>query len=225
LVNAIVRLAAENDVGLDRDALKKVQELVETGVELRDAFDRVRKMKSEGGGPEAELVGESPDEAGTEPRANFDPSTPSSGRVEADPPGTSRDSQGRLRDLKGNLVEPASRPSHDASSPSSGVGVPERPLIHEGKQGKHIPGHNNFQPGNSELTYPDPQELLDRGSGTGERHRNKEVADFGETIGYYVNKDTGERLPTTRGTIHYDEKGTAHIVPAHPEGRAGETSE
>jgi RHS repeat-associated protein len=87
--------------------------------------------------------------------------------------------------------------------------------IHLGKQGKHIPGHPNFQPGKSELTHPDPQKLLDKFSGKGERIGNKEYVDFGENIGTHVLKD-GTRTSTTRGTIHYDEKGGAHIVPAPP---------
>jgi RHS repeat-associated protein len=95
--------------------------------------------------------------------------------------------------------------------------------IHPGKQGKHQPGHNNFQPGKSELTHSDPQALLDKGQGKGVMHGNKEVVDFHEVIGVYVDPNTGKRECTTRGTIHYDAealsdptKGHAHIVPAKP---------
>ena len=88
--------------------------------------------------------------------------------------------------------------------------------IHNGKQGKHIPGHHNFQSGKSELTHPHPQDLLDKGAGTGIKHGSKEVVDFGETIGFHVDKESNTRFPTTRGTIHYDSKGIAHIVPARP---------
>jgi Bacterial toxin 50 len=91
-----------------------------------------------------------------------------------------------------------------------------RPTIHIGKQGKHVPGHNNFQPGRSELTHPEPQKLLDRGTVTGARHGTKEVVDFGEEIGVHFDQG-GIRTPTTRGTIHYDSQGGAHIVPAKPE--------
>lgn len=38
----------------------------------------------------------------------------------------------------------------------------------------------------------------------------------GKYTGIYVDKDTGQRSITTRFTIHYDSKGTAHIVPANP---------
>jgi hypothetical protein len=92
----------------------------------------------------------------------------------------------------------------------------EGPKVHAGQQGKHVPGHNNFKPGRSELTHPDPQALLDKGVGTGVRHGTKEVVDFGEEIGTHVAKD-GTRTPTTRGTIHYNSKNEAHIVPARPE--------
>ncbi len=66
------------------------------------------------------------------------------------------------------------------------------------------------------MTHPDPQELLDRQGGTGLKYGNKEVVDFGENIGNYVDKDTGEKFSTSRGTIHYDTKNKAHIVPAKP---------
>lgn len=95
------------------------------------------------------------------------------------------------------------------------AGSSSAPRIHVGKQGKHILGHNNFQPGKSELTHPDPQRLLDGFVGTGVRHGNKEVVAFGILIGVYVAPN-GIRSPTTRGTIHYDAKGYAHIVPAAP---------
>ena len=36
----------------------------------------------------------------------------------------------------------------------------QRPKIHTGKQGKHVPGHNNFQTGRSELSHGDPQGYL-----------------------------------------------------------------
>jgi filamentous hemagglutinin len=44
---------------------------------------------------------------------------------------------------------------------------------------------------------------------------SKERVDFGKNIGDYVDRDTGERSPTSIGIIHYGSKG-AHIVPARP---------
>jgi hypothetical protein len=102
--------------------------------------------------------------------------------------------------------------------------APKKPTIHPGQQGKHIPGHNNFDPaaGRSGLTHPDPQTLLNKGAGTGTPLNkltpgtagSKEVVDFGEVIGIYY-KNGVKVGPTTRGTIHYG-AGGAHIVPAPP---------
>ncbi len=98
--------------------------------------------------------------------------------------------------------------------------LPQRPTIDLGKQGKHVPGSRNFELGKSELTYPNPQELLKRFSGTGILHGSaesgwRETIDFGEPIGNWVDGTTA-KLPTTRGTIHYGRDGGAHIVPSNP---------
>lgn len=107
---------------------------------------------------------------------------------------------------------------------SSGDGGQENtPQIHDGKQGKHVPGHNNFIQGRSELTHPDPQQLVDDFAGTGDAVGNvppgepgyKERVDFGQTIGYYVDPASGEKSETTMGIIHYAKDGV-HIVPARP---------
>ncbi len=87
--------------------------------------------------------------------------------------------------------------------------------VHAGKQGKHIPGHPNYQPGKSIFTG-DAQKLLDKCAGKGEWiGQNKERVDFGEIIGKYVDPVTGEAVETTKGIIHYSKNG-AHIVPARP---------
>ncbi|MFO1372493.1 MAG: polymorphic toxin type 50 domain-containing protein [Candidatus Competibacteraceae bacterium] len=103
--------------------------------------------------------------------------------------------------------------------PETSCPLAKKSKIHPGKQGKHQPGHNNFEPGKSELDHPDPQSLLDKHSGKGTQHGNKEVVDFKEQIGTWVSPDGKTRLRTTRGTIHHDAKGNAHIVPAHPTGQ------
>ena len=100
---------------------------------------------------------------------------------------------------------------------------PDNPKIHEGQQGKHIPGHNNFRPGSSELTDSDPQELLDQAAGRGQQvgdtpagqSGSKERYDFGKNIGNYVDSVTGEKSPTSVGIIHHGSNGS-HIVPARP---------
>jgi len=81
----------------------------------------------------------------------------------------------------------------------------ETPEINMGRQGKHIPGDNNFIPGRSELTA-DPAELV-KHAGSGEPVGNvprgmpgfKERVDFGEVIGNYVDS-SGAKTPTTKGT-------------------------
>ncbi|MGA4397954.1 hemagglutinin repeat-containing protein [Ralstonia nicotianae] len=97
------------------------------------------------------------------------------------------------------------------------------PEVDAGKQGKHQPGHNNFIQGRSELTYPDPQSLVDEHAGKGQPANNvpvgqagsRERVDFGKIIGKYVDPVTGESIPTTKGIIHYGKDGV-HIVPSRP---------
>lgn len=91
-----------------------------------------------------------------------------------------------------------------------------KPKIRADKQGKHIPGHNNFKPGKSEWTHPDPQALLDKFGGTGTRNDQRELVDFGTMVGYHADPITGTKTPTERGVIHYDNAGGAHIVPTRP---------
>ena len=73
--------------------------------------------------------------------------------------------------------------------------------LHEGQQGKHVRGHNNFDEslGRSELTHPDPATLIKRGAGTGEMvSDDQEAVDFNEPIGIY-RKDGNEGVETTGG--------------------------
>jgi filamentous hemagglutinin len=92
------------------------------------------------------------------------------------------------------------------------------------KQGKHVPGHNNYLPGRSRLTHPEPQALVDRLAGSGQQAGNvqrgaagfKERVNFGEVIGEYVDEATGVSSPTTNGIIIYAQDGTVHIVPVRP---------
>lgn len=94
--------------------------------------------------------------------------------------------------------------------------------LHSGAQGKHIPGHSNYDPNAGRSIFHGSlvhaQELIDKFAGSGTWHgTNKETVDFGEIIGTWVSPDGSERLSTTRGTIHYGKRG-AHIVPAAPRG-------
>lgn len=96
--------------------------------------------------------------------------------------------------------------------------------VHKGKQGKHIAGHNNYVGGRSIITISSEklQSLIFKHAGTGDIIRtrkdtwnNKEVVDFGEPIGEYIDRETGERIQTSVGTIHYSKDGV-HVVPAKP---------
>jgi hypothetical protein len=87
------------------------------------------------------------------------------------------------------------------------------------RQGKHVKGHRNFQPGKSEFTHSDPQRLVDEYAGYGFKWRGdipgapgyQEVVNFEEIIGYV----DGNPIPTTWGKIHYAKDGV-HIVPFNP---------
>jgi hypothetical protein len=98
--------------------------------------------------------------------------------------------------------------------------VLERPPIHTGKQGKHVPSHNNFKPGRSTL-HADPETLAAK-AGTGEpigklpvgQPGSKERVQFDSVIGDYVD-EAGVATPTRVGIIHYAKDGI-HIVPGQP---------
>ena len=87
-------------------------------------------------------------------------------------------------------------------------------------------GHKNYIPteNRSIFTHPNPEQLLEKHAGKGHPENMKkfgeagykETVDFGTEIGYAVDQDTGKRTLTTRGKIHYDKNGGAHIVPVAP---------
>lgn len=75
----------------------------------------------------------------------------------------------------------------------------------------------------SEFIHPNPQELVNKFAGKGDpvgkiprgQPGFKERVDFGEIIGNILDQNTGISLPTSKGIIHYSQKGV-HIVPAAP---------
>lgn len=105
------------------------------------------------------------------------------------------------------------------------------------KQAKHIAGsHQHAQyaasdkykdgeykePSGITVTLDEVRELVAKHAGTGTTHatqrggwNERETCDAGRIIGYVIG-DNGERIPTTRFTIHYA-KRDLHIVPARPE--------
>ncbi|HEK2627675.1 TPA: VENN motif pre-toxin domain-containing protein, partial [Proteus mirabilis] len=99
--------------------------------------------------------------------------------------------------------------------------------INKGQQNKHIEGTNEFKTAGSSgdirsIINVSPDSLLPK-VGTGEQVGNikvglpgsKERVDFGKVIGNFVDKDTGQAIPTTRGIVHYGKNGV-HIVPSRP---------
>ncbi|MBS4534987.1 capsid protein [Clostridium sp. D2Q-14] len=95
--------------------------------------------------------------------------------------------------------------------------------IIEGRQGKHILGHNNYEGKSYLLDGVDPQELVNKYAGTGElkfsktkiEWTKKEFITSKENIGVNVDLDTGEEALTNYFSISYSKKGT-HIVPRKP---------
>jgi hypothetical protein len=89
------------------------------------------------------------------------------------------------------------------------------------KQARHTPG-KDYEEGRSILTA-DANELLKR-AGTGRpvpgppvgEAGSKEVINFGETIGIWVNDNGTVRLPTTNAMFIYAKNGSVHIVPTRP---------
>ena len=93
--------------------------------------------------------------------------------------------------------------------------------ILEGKQGKHILGHNNYIEGRSYLTVSmqEAQELVNRYAGTGHIDRDKngkwkhtETILHNSVIGVDIDNRTGQKFDTDMFKIHYSKSGT-HIVP------------
>lgn len=91
------------------------------------------------------------------------------------------------------------------------------------KQAKHLPGKQNYQQGKSIFEHRDPQKLVNEFAGKGIKASNsipgtsgyREIVNFKEYIGYHVNRETGEKIATTWGKIHYAKDGV-HIVPTLP---------
>ncbi|MCP4407853.1 MAG: hypothetical protein GY807_08850 [Gammaproteobacteria bacterium] len=108
--------------------------------------------------------------------------------------------------------------SDDKSEEKSPNKAGINPELDEGKQGKHIPGHNNHDPAKSPISPDvDPGELV-AGAANGdypqvdEGARGDPVFDFGKEIG--TDKSSGKK--TRYGTVHSGKRGS-HVVPANPD--------
>lgn len=100
-------------------------------------------------------------------------------------------------------------------------------LIVPDKQIFFIPGRRAYEAARSKgnfrsIIYRDSaglQKLLDDYAGTGEFvSQGKEIVDFEQVIGQYVDPVKRTRMETTIGVIHYNDEG-AYIVPARPKKR------
>ena len=139
-------------------------------------------------------------------------------KVEEDAPKVEEDAP-KVEEDAPKVEEDAPKVEEEASNGTTASGI-EGVKIHDGHQGKHIEGHNNYIEGRSKLTA-DPHELIklagtgDTISGTPPAPGAKERVDFGKVIGEYIDPKTKMGTPTTKGIIHYSKAG-AHIVPARP---------
>lgn len=76
------------------------------------------------------------------------------------------------------------------------------------------------------LTHENPERLLQKAAGKGIPAKGgdpkevgyKESYDFNEVIGIWKSEGGSISKPTTRGMLHYDTSGGAHIVPIKPNG-------
>ena len=97
--------------------------------------------------------------------------------------------------------------------------------IQSDKQGKHLVDHRNYilLEKKSILAHADPQKLANDFAGKGMKAKDlppgapgyQELVNFEEFIGYIIDRDTGEKIATNWGKIHYAKDGV-HIVPTRP---------
>ena len=119
---------------------------------------------------------------------------------------------------KNNNNKPKSNPQKNSNANNS---TKKQPELNVDRQGKHDPSHRNYKNGKGELKIEDARKILKEYSGKGTKINGgqKEIIDTkGKYRGIYKDQ-TGKSMPTSRFTIHYDSKGRAHIVPAHPTGK------
>lgn len=93
------------------------------------------------------------------------------------------------------------------------------------KQNRYVPGRNAYEMARTNgylrsIIFRDAnalQKILDEKAGTGEFiGNNKELVNFGQVIGQYVDIDGRSKRETKVGVIHYTGEG-AYIVPARPD--------
>jgi len=121
--------------------------------------------------------------------------------------------------LRHKLADLSSRGSGGSGGAGGAGSCPKR--INMNKQGKHMPGHKNYQAGKSTLNVsPD---WIEKFIGTGTPVNGyspgtagyRELVDFGQTIGNFCTKLDPIGRPTTNGIFHYALDGV-HLVPSAP---------
>ena len=122
--------------------------------------------------------------------------------------------------------ERARRESEAADLARSRIRSGELPLsVKEGDQGKHVCGHNNYDPARSELDggMEAARALVRRYHGRGDMRAHldkngnlsaREICQAEGRIGTWRD-ERGNEAPTDRFTIHYSKRGT-HVVPSEP---------
>lgn len=92
--------------------------------------------------------------------------------------------------------------------------------IHEGRQGKHIIGHNNYNGGSYLLKGINPQDIVNKYAGTGEVRRSdsgnwirKQFFEHSDYIGVVVDNKTGKKTKTKYFSIECSKEKGTHIVP------------
>lgn len=119
------------------------------------------------------------------------------------------------------LLRRRKRRSEGGSGGSTPGGNPNPPPVHDGKQGKHVPGHPNNIPSRSQLSQ-DPESLRHY-AGTGDQIGStppgqpgyKERVETGEVVGTYRAPD-GTEAPSTVLIIVHAKDGTIHMYPGQP---------
>ena len=139
--------------------------------------------------------------------------------------------RGLSKDPRASERERAERERERKKSEAAGlarkrISGGELPLsVKEGDQGKHVRGHNNFDPTRGEIDggMEAARALVRRYHGRGEVHAHvdkdgnlsaREVCQAEGRIGVWRDR-SGREAPTDRLTIHYSKRG-AHVVPAKP---------
>ena len=120
-------------------------------------------------------------------------------------------------------VGPVSKVVRDFAQKLRSKSIGMRPIEWD-KQGKHMPEHKNYiaSRGIISIKKDELEKLVKTKIGTGQAIQGtrgkagyRERVDFGTEIGMFVEEKTGNTFKTTKGIIHYSNRGI-HVTPARP---------